>query len=217
MRRVSVVGILIAATSALTYSQQKYPRTNPGTRCGTESTIRNDDDYGEYYRRAVYDYFQPPDWGKAKIRIALRGETELRLWTDGKRFQIWTYITTPRNINRYLDDLSDACRLPANPSDAARLIKIKTETADVSESQFAQIHKGLILATSQYLSSAQQRYGKLRDHLYLDATVDRVLYDNTYEHIEVTVIDDPNEFGPMVDWIRELRQLAENSFHHPLP
>jgi len=217
MRRVSVVGILIVATSALTYSQQKQFRTNPGTRCGDASTIRNDDDYGEFYRRAVYDSFEPPDWGKAHIRIALRGATELRLWTDGKRFQIWTYATTPRNINKYLDDLSDACRLPANPSDAARLIKIKTESADLSGTQFAQIHKDLILATSQYLSSAQQRYGKLGDHLYLDATVDRVLYDNTYERIEVTVIDDPKEFGPMVDWIRQLLQLAENSFHHPLP
>jgi hypothetical protein len=216
MRRVIVVGIIIVASSALTYSQQKQSRTNPGTRCGDASTIRNDDEYGEFYRRAVYDYFQPPDWEKAKIRIALRGATELRLWTDGKRFHIWTYATTPRNINRYLDDLSDACRLPANPSDAARQIKIKTETADLSETQFAQIHEDLILAASQYLSSAQQRYGKLHDHLYLDATVDRVIYDNTYEHIEATVIDDAKEFGPMLDWIRQLLQLAENRFHHPL-
>lgn len=135
---------------------------------------------------------------------------------DGKRFQIGTYAATPRNINKYLDDLSDACRLPDNPFDAARLIKIKTESADVSGTQFAQIHKDLILATSQSVSNAQQRYSMLEGHMYLDASVYRVMYDNTYEHIEVAVIEDPKEYKPMLDWIRQLQQLAESSFHHPL-
>jgi len=216
MWRLSVLGMIIVAASALTYSQQKYPRTNPGSRCGGESTIRNDDDYGDHYRRAVYDYFEPPDWGKAQIRIAVRGGEELRLWTNGERFQIWTYTTTPRNINKYLDDLSDACRLPANPSDAARLIKIKTESADLSGTQFAQIHKDLILAISQYVSNAQQRYDTPESFVLLDSSVYRVIYDNGVEHIEVTLDEDPKEYEPMVDWNRELRQLAENSFHHPL-
>jgi len=217
MRRAIVLGIIIVATSAMAYSQRDPSRRNPGTRCDGESTFRNDDDYGPYYLSAVYDYFNPPDWGKAQIRIAVRGATELRLWTDGERFQIWTYTTTPRNINKYMDDLSDACRLPANPSDAARLIKIKTERADLSATQFAKIHKDLILATSQYASSAQQRYGTIEGHMYLDASVYRVIYDNTYEQIEVKVIEDPKEYKLMLDWVREIQQLAENSFHHPLP
>ena len=143
-------------------------------------------------------------------------KTELRLWTDGKRFQIWTYTTTPCNINKYLEDLSDACRLPANPSDAARLIKIKTEIADVSGAQFAQIHKDLLLAISQYASNAQQRYGTMESLVFLDSSVYRVIYDNGVEHIEVSFYGDPKEYKPMVDWIRELQQLAESSFHHPL-
>jgi len=53
--------------------------------------------------------------------------------------------------------------------------------------------------------------------MYLDASVYRVIYDNTYEQIEVKVIEDPKEYKLMLDWVREIQQLAENSFHHPLP
>jgi hypothetical protein len=215
VRRIIVVVMLTLVAGASTHSQQKRPRTNPGSHCGDVSALRIDDGFSEFYVRAVYDYFQPPDWNKALIRIAVRGDSELKLWTDGKRYQLWTYTTTPHNIYKYLDDLSDSCRLPGSPSDAARLIKVKWESADISSSQFAQIHQNLILALSQYVSRAQQRYSTLEGHMYLDAFVYRVGYDNAYEHLDVEVIADHKEFKPMLDWIVQLQKLAESSFHRP--
>jgi hypothetical protein len=215
VRLIIIVGMLALVVAAPMRAQQKQPRTNPGTNCGDGSPLRNDNNFNEFYLRAVYDYFEPPDWSPAQIMITVSGEGTLKLWTNGKRFKLWTYTTMPHNINKYLDDLSDSCRLPGNPSEAARLIKVKWESADLSSEQFAQIHQNLTNALSQYVSSAQQRYSAPEGHIYLDATSYRVEYDNTYGHVDFEVMEDPERFKPVLDWIHQLQKLAEASFHRP--
>ena len=38
-------------------------------------------------------------------------------------------------------------------------------------------------------------------------------YDNPYEHIEVNVVEDPKQYKPILDWIHDLQELAEDKFH----
>lgn len=215
MRIMALAAAFVILGAAPAHPQQKRPRTNPATKCGDESLWRNDNSFSEFYSKAVYDNFEPPDWKKASIRITVDGEASLKLWTNGEQFKLWTYTTKPRNINKYLDDLSDSCRLPGSPAEVAALVKIKWESADLSSEQFAQIHRNLIQALSQYVSSAQQRYKALTPMIYLDAIGFRVKYDNPIEDINVEVVEDPKQYKPILDWIHDLQKLAEVKFHRP--
>jgi hypothetical protein len=199
------------------HSQQKKPRSSPAADCIKGNPWRNDDSFSKFYFKSVEDNFEPADWKKGLIRITVRGEANLMLWTDGEQFRLWTYTTDPHNIYKYFDELSDACRLPASPALAAAFIKIKWERADISAAQFAQFHVNLTQALAQYASSAQQRYDSMMQTklwaIYLDAVGYRVFYENSYEHMNAEVMEDPKQYKRILDWIHSLQDLAETRFH----
>ncbi len=196
--------------------EYKQVRTNPGSKCGNKSRGLPD-----FYDTAVFERIEPPDWRKSLIRIAVGQTIQLDLWTDGEQFKLWTDTPTPRNIEKFLLDLDQSCRLPADPAEAAALIKVKWESAELSSAQFAQIHQGFTTALSQYTSSTQGRYSTMMESrlkvIYLDSILFRIVYDNSYEHIEVQVWNDPKQGQnkPMLDWIHQLLTLAEANFHRP--
>ena len=187
---------------------QSHTRTNPGTHCGDEG-------FPDYYLNTMFSYIQPPGWRDSYLRISVGVSPEIAFATNGREFKIWTDVIEPPNLWRTLSGLSKACRLPADPADVVPLLKIKWESANITPSQFAQIHKDLIEALSQYILKAQQRYDQGKQVVFLDSSGYRVRYRNSYEEIEVAVTNDPDEFKPLLDWIDEVKKLFQEKFHRP--
>jgi hypothetical protein len=115
----------------------------------------------------------------------------------------------------FLFDLDEHCRLPLDPADAAKMIKLKWEKVDLSATQFAELHRQFTEALLSYTSRAQARYEPLLSEGYetvhLGAFQYPIVYDNQQEHIELKVWDAAGD--PMVKWVHDLKQLAESSFH----
>jgi hypothetical protein len=210
MRFIKMTGFLCFMVAVLpTYSRDQEPRTNPGIVCGEGSA------WVPMYYNALYDEIEPPEWRHAAIRISIEGWRKLDLWTDGKTFKLWTDARVPSNIEQFLLDLNKSCRLPADPAEVAKLIKVEWESADLSSTQFEQIHKGFTKALAEYVSSAQRRYSTMEWNIYLDATIYRIKYHNGIEDIDVKVVEDPKQHKLMLDWVHEVQKLAEARFHRP--
>src|ERR1700722_14066607 len=124
MRGRSLAVAALVSTSFLSLlSQTKNQRSNPGSECGDQSPWRRDLNFYNYYRMAVLNQLNmPPDWKSGLLKLTLYdGEVPLDLWTDGTHSKLWTFKAVPPSIQKYLDELSDSCRLPGNPSAAAAL------------------------------------------------------------------------------------------------
>ena len=208
--RSFIVAALVLFSAALLQGQKPQAQTNPGAACGDQSVGLPD-----FYYEAVLEHIQPPV-GRGVISIMMGGEKKLVLWTDGEKFQLLmdTPDTAQEGINKFLLDLDQSCRLPADPADAAALIKVKWESKELSPVQFAQIHRDFTSALSQYVSKIQERYGSRALVEYLDAIRFSIVYDNNHEHIEVEAWDVPEngKTSPMIKWAHEFRKLAKDSF-----
>jgi hypothetical protein len=125
-----------------------------------------------------------------------------------------------KSVGEFLLHLEDSCRLPADPAQAAALIRVRWESADLSAEQFAKIHQQLVDALSQYAGQAQRRYSTIMNTkssaVYLDTRVFPIHYYNGYERLTLDVFDDPKEHATMLDWIYQVEKLAEQKFHHPI-
>jgi hypothetical protein len=216
--RLLEFGALALLSAGLLYAQDNRPRSNPGPVCGDQSK-----GLPYFYYEAVLARITPPNWESSLFRIMIvSGERKLALWTDGETFKLWT--ETPdipkKNIDDFLFGLDQKCVLPADPTEAVALLRIKWQSADLSAAQFAKIHADFVNALSQFVSSAGGRYDETMKSksriLYLHTVVYRVAYDNDYEPIEISVWNDPDEHEPMLAWIHQLQKLGEDSFHHPI-
>lgn len=210
MRIVVAFLFLVMVGVALQARQQGNVRTNPGLPCGDQSSGLPD-----FYEETFLRRIEPPRWRNSVVRIAVGAGIKLDLWTDGQQFKLWTDTLTPRNIDSFLLNLDQSCRLPADPADAVALVKVKWESVDLSPTQFAQIHRGFTNALAEYASRAQLRYGTTMTVIHLDASSFPIVYDNSHEHVEVQVWDDPKEDKPLLAWIEQLERLAKESFHRP--
>jgi hypothetical protein len=204
---------LLAATSV--HSQHKQVPTNPGSPCGERSSGLPDD-----YYDAVLGHIEPPPWKHSLIKISVGTVTKVALLTDGYTFKLWTETVTPQDIGEFLLKLDRSCRLPADPADAAALIKIKWESADLSAAEFAQLHQNLTNALSRYAASAQEKYSSMiatkLGVVYFETLLFRVVYDDDYQQINASVWNDPKQEQNrlMLEWIYALQKLAEDHFHH---
>lgn len=197
---------------------QAQPQKNPAAVCGDESRGLPD-----FYYGAVLSYVEPPEWRHGLIKIVVGGDVKLALWTDGQKFKLWTDKPdiSQKSIGLFLEDLDQACRLPPDPHDAFALLKISWESRDLSADQFAQLHRDFTKGLSQYGSEIQGRYpgmiSKRAWVIHLDAIQHSVIYDNSYEHVELRVWEDTEkEADPMLKWVHEFRKLAETSFHRQI-
>jgi hypothetical protein len=218
--RLLEFGALALLSAGLLYAQDHRPRTNPGKACGDQST-----GLPGFYYDTVLARITPPNWESSLIRIMIvSGERKLALWTDGENFKLWT--ETPdipqKTIDEFLFGLDQKCVLPADPTEAVALVRIKWQSADLSAAQFAKIHADFVNALSQFVSSAGGRYdetmkSKLRT-FYLHTVLYRVAYynDHDFEPIEISVWNDSKQHEPMLAWIHQLQKLGEDSFHQPI-
>jgi hypothetical protein len=211
--RILTLAALVLFVAIPLPAQQPAP-TNPGKVCGDRSKSLPD-----FYYEAVIARIEPPDWRPSLIKISVGRERKLALWTDGETFKLWTdtFEITQKNITAFLFDLDQSCRLPADPAEAAALIKVKWESLELSAAQFAQIHRDFTEALSQYVAKIQPRYGtiiaKRKIKVYLDAGGYSIVYDNMDEHVELYVWDiDDEPVNPMLSWVHQLKRLAEQKF-----
>ena len=216
LKILTVAALLLFATGPL--PAQEPGRTNPGTVCGDRSKGLPD-----FYYEAVIARIEPPDWKKSLIRITVGEEKKLALWSDGKTFKLWTFTSeiAQKNINDFLLDLDQSCRLPADPSEAAALIKVKWESSNLSSPQFEKIHRDFTEALSHYVAKTQDRYdGLIATRLrvvHLDAEGYSIVYDNSYEHLELVVWNmNDQPINPMLSWVHQLQALAEEKFMRPV-
>jgi hypothetical protein len=221
--RMANLWLFVAATlwvlsAAPLRAQDHRPRSNSGTVCADKNRGLPD-----YYYETLLAHITPPNWERSLIRIMIvSGERKLALWTDGETFKLWT--ATPdirqKTIADFLFRLGEKCVLPADPTEAVALAKIKWDSTELSAEQFAKIHADFVNALSQFVSSAGGRYDetmKSREGiLYLHTVLYRVTYDNDYEPIEISVWNVPDQHEPMLAWIHQLQKLGEDSFHHPI-
>jgi hypothetical protein len=169
-----------------------------------------------WYQSAVSEHIVPPRWSASIISISLSvtGQPKLILTTDGTSFALLKAV--PReDVRRFLGDLDAVCQLPANPFEAARLVPVSWERADLSRAEFDDLHSEFTQAMSAYLAEAQARYrSRLADRtlvLTLHAPEYSVVYDNRSEHIVASKIDDTEDRAkkdPLVQWGDSVLALA---------
>jgi hypothetical protein len=151
------------------------------------------------------------------------GERKLVLWTDGEKFMLW--MNTPdipqKSISAFLRDLDQSCHLPADPVNAAALIRTSWENKELSAAEFSQLHRNFTAALSQYVGTIQDRYSSITATrlvpIYVDSSFYRIVYDNHFEHIEIDAwnVLEPTKENLVVKWAHDLQKLAENSFRKP--
>ena len=195
MRILGVAAILVLLLSTAAQPQQKQAPSKSGWKCGSRV-----DQLPYYYEEAALENIEPPEWRHGLIRISVGTETRMDLWTDGETFKLWTMSILFRGVDTFLLGLNKVCRLPMEPDHASDLIKVKWESVDLTAAQFEQIHQDFTSALAQYDSGAQARYGdmiatKMRVD-YVDTSDFRIVYDNSHEHIEAGVWNDPAQNKP---------------------
>jgi hypothetical protein len=216
MRTLVFVAYLFFSVGFLEAQEpQPHPHSNAGLTCADAAK-----GLPMFYYQAVLDRYRPPDWSESLNSITVGMERKIVLWTDGKKFLLWT--DTPvipkknKNIVDFLLELDEECRLPPDPRDAADLIKVDWESKELTEAQYTQLHRDFSDALAKYVSKIQVRYPemmatrvKILQHLH--RPLYSIVYDNSYEHIEVQAWDDPKD--DLVKWVYGLHRLAEDSFH----
>jgi hypothetical protein len=171
------------------------------------------------YYTAVLETIKPPHWEKALNRITVGSEKKIVLLTNGEKFLLWA--ETPdipkqyNNIDDFLMHLAVECRLPADPENAAGLIKINWESKELTEAEYTRLHREFTDAVAKYVSQIQRRYPEMlatRTWVqYCDTSRYTIVYDNWFEHIAVEAWNVPAV--DLVKWVYQIHKLAEDSVH----
>jgi hypothetical protein len=221
--RILVMGAFAVLCAAPFHSQQApVPQSNPGADCSWNPTLTSDDYYDAVANR-IWPPFLPRSQG---ITIAVGTEKKLLLHTDGQKFELITdTIDMPeKNVYWFIRDLDDSGRLPPDPADAFKLLKIQWETKEISRAEFDKLYGDFVAALSQYVSTVQETSASyMATKLwggYVDAGYWLVVYDNTTQHFEIHAwdvpLDNKDKYDSMILWERELAKAAEDSFHRPV-
>jgi hypothetical protein len=208
----------VVATSPLLNAQvsQAQARSNPAAPCGDQSRGLPD-----FYYDAVLSLIKPPEAHHHLVQIMAGGEIKLVLWTDGQKFKLWTnkLVTPQKNIGQFLLDLDQDCRLPPDPQDAFALLKMTWESKDLSAAQFAQLHLGFTEALAKYGANIQGRYAEMiatrTSVVFFEADAYSIIYDNSYEHVQMHATNRNDDLDPIVDWARRLQKIGEDGFQRP--
>jgi hypothetical protein len=184
------LALLSAVTLPPRLVGQELQKNTPAV-CGEHPSYLSDS-----YEAAVLSLIEPPNWKNNLIRIMVGNQIKIGLWTDGEKFKLWAGSPDipQKNIYEFLEDLDEACHLLPDPRHAVDLIKFKWESKDLTAAQFAQLHRDFTKGLSQYGSTIQGRYaGMLATRtwvIHLDAIQYSVIYDNSFEHVELRVWED---------------------------
>ncbi len=184
------------------------------------------------YVYAVMDYIWPPDYPRPNPISFLGITLAVGLWPEGKvflhakgtKFELW--LGTPEvpgnNIWDFLDDVADSCKLPPDPADAVKLLKVHWEVETITREQFERLHEDFMTALTDFVSTVRERSAfVMAKGLHgggVDSSGYRIIYDNSWEHLEIDELDLPidGHLSPMIKWLREFQAAAEQTFHRPL-
>ncbi|MFZ0277105.1 MAG: hypothetical protein WA254_17140 [Candidatus Sulfotelmatobacter sp.] len=151
-------------------------------------------------------------------------EGKVFLHTKGTKFELW--LGTPdvpgNNIWDFLEDAADSCKLPPDPAEAVKLLKVHWEVETLTREQFERLHGDFLAALTEYISTIRERsayfMAKGLQGGGVDASGYRIVYDNSWEHVEIHELDLPidGQPSPMIKWVREFQSAAEQTFHRQL-
>ncbi|MHB8525931.1 MAG: hypothetical protein ACYDD2_07230 [Candidatus Acidiferrales bacterium] len=178
---------------------------------------------GAYGYAAMNNIWPPtfPVGAGITIAVQLKPEIKVFLHANGDRFELWvgTAQVPGNNVWDFLGDLADSCRLPPDPADAVKLLKIRWEVKDLQQKQFEQLHKDFMDALTSYVFTVQGRSAVFMAHKLqgggVDASIYPIVYDNSWEHFKIDEWDLPvnGQTTSMIKWVHELKRFAEGSFH----
>lgn len=211
MRILITAGLILCLPHLALGQQPRDQRRNPASTCGDQSLGIPD-----FYYQAVVAQWDPPGFQKSLIRISEGAEIKIVIMTNGDKFEIWTDTpeTPQKNVNRFLLNLDQACRLPPDPADAAKLIHVSWDSRALTSEEFAQEHEDFTRALATYTTKMQDRYKTLMAtrmlSLYTDAIWYPIMYYNNHEQVEVEAWDVNTD--PVANWVHQLKKLAEEKF-----
>lgn len=180
------------------------------------------------YVYAVMDRIWPP--GSAPPVPVSRGITvgvqfwpagKVFLHTEGTKFELWkgSPEVPGNNIWDFLEDVADSCKLPPDPAEAVKLLKVHWDVDTLTREQFEHLHGDFLSALTEYVSTVRERSAyflmKGVQGGGVDASGYRIVYDNSWEHVEIHELDLPidGQRSPMIKWVREFQTTAEKTFH----
>ncbi|MGA7367060.1 MAG: hypothetical protein WA424_13795 [Candidatus Sulfotelmatobacter sp.] len=221
MRNSFIVFVLTLCGVSQLSAQSSPPK--PGISCEDESHALE----SGVYVYAVMDHIWPAAFPVSRgitVAVQFRPEVKVFLHTDGKKFELWTGTAgvPGDNVWDFLRDLADSCRLPPDPADAVKLLKIRWEAKELQRPQFEQLHKDLMGALADYVSTVRERSAYFMTTNYMSFPIDAgaytIVYDNTWEHFRIEEVDLPinGQTKPMIKWVHEFQNLAEQTFHRSL-
>ena len=190
------------------------------TVCKDQSDALRSGKYAETVLGGVWPPTVPLSQG---ITIKVGSGNVLFLHTDGDKFLLRTNtLGIPgQDVYSFLENLAASCKLPRDPGEAFKLLQVTWESRSLTRGEFEILHKDFITALSQYVSTVTERSARFMatrlQGLPLDASYYPIVYDNTWEHFEITAWDVPidGQTDPMIRWVRELQDVAEHSFKRP--
>jgi hypothetical protein len=165
----------------------------------------------------------PPSPVSAGIKVAVQFASQVKvfLYTDGHKFELLmgTANVPGNNVWSFLEDVADSCSLPPDPADAVKLLKIKWNTKELSQEEFVHLHADFMAALTSYISTVRER----ADHFMtkqisgggVDASYYTIMYDNSWEHLEINELDLPldGQTSPMIKWVHDFQKQVERTFH----
>jgi hypothetical protein len=218
----SLLVLILALCWTSPLHSQRRPEHGPvkvGVSCKAQSHALESGVYGF----AVLEHVWPPAFPASRgitVAVQFRPEIKAFLHTDGSKFELWvgTADVPGNNVWEFLEDLADACHLPADPADAVKLLKIRWEAKELQRVQFEQLHKDFIASLTDYVSTVRERSAYFMATTGIgggvDAAIYPIVYDNSWEHFEIEEWDLPinGQPGPMIKWLREFQSVAEQTF-----
>jgi hypothetical protein len=224
MKAAFLIFTLALCSTELLRSQQKQKSIpKPEVSCeGASKALES----GAYVFGAL-NHVWPSSFGTSQgitIAVELRPGVKLLLHTMGGKSQLWadTLGIPGSNVWQFLQRKAELCELPADPADAVKLMKVSWEDRELSQSQFDLLHRDFMKASAEYVSRVGERSSYFMatnlGAVYLDASYYPIVYDNTYEHFEIKAWNVPidHQKDPVVEWVHELQNFAEERFHRPI-
>ncbi len=222
----NVVVLALALCCMAHLSAQQGPQSGPpkpGVSCEDESHALESGVYGF----AVVDHIWPPAFavsGGITVAVQLTWEIKVFLHTNGSKFELWMGAAEVpgNNVWDFLGDLADSCLLPPDPGNAVKLLKIRWEVKELQRAQFEQLHNDFLAALTGYASQVRERSAYFMATNYASSPIDAgaytLVYDNSWEHLRIEEVDLPinGQTRPMIKWVHELKNVAEQTFHRAI-
>ena len=168
-----------------------------------------------WYYNAVMQEIRLPGKSLISISISVTGlDSKIALRAkSANEFELVEGIPE-QNIYELLSTLDRSCKLPPDPGDAAKLVKLSWKVTPLSELKFAELHRNFANAVKQSAGNIDARYSSLLkegDVITLHARRFSVTYDTYgFEHIQLEANESSNGSGesdPIVTWAQSILQI----------